>query len=94
MQAVGLFFRDLTPSTDTFAVVCSDGQRTSVSPVATATSCCPSNFVGDDAAADGTANLLAPQFVASISVERVEIAAHVAEEHDAAGRRRHPLCTG
>ena len=34
---------DLTPSTDTFAVVCSDGQMTSVRPVATATSCCPSD---------------------------------------------------
>ena len=34
-------YRGLTPSTDTFAVVCSEGQMTSVRPVATATRCCP-----------------------------------------------------
>src|SRR5262249_47303273 len=45
-------------------------------------------LVGYDAAADGAANLLPPQFVAGVSVENIEIAAHVAEEHDATRRRR------
>src|SRR5215469_11492493 len=43
--------------------------------------------IGNHAACDRAAELLAPEFLAGGGVERVEIAADVAEEHDASGRR-------
>ena len=49
----------------------------------------PIDGIGDDAAANRAADFLTPQFAAICCVERVEIAAHVAEEHDASDRRRH-----
>ena len=45
--------------------------------------------IGDHAAADRAAEILAPKFLAGGGIERIEVAAHVAEEHDAAGRRSH-----
>src|SRR5262249_57657481 len=38
---------------------------------------------------DGAAEILIPQLPAAGGIERIEVAAHVAEEHDASGRRRH-----
>src|SRR5215472_3199959 len=43
--------------------------------------------IGNHAACDRAAELLAPKFLAGGGVERVEIAADVTEEHDASGRR-------
>ena len=45
--------------------------------------------IGDHTAADRAADLLAPQLLAVGGIERIEVAAQIAEEHDAAGRRRH-----
>src|SRR5262245_9406350 len=45
--------------------------------------------VGDHAAANRAAEILAPQLLAAGGVERIEVAAHVAEEHDASSGRRH-----
>ena len=45
--------------------------------------------IGDHAAADRAAEILAPKLLAVGGIERIEVAADVAEEHDAAGRRRH-----
>src|SRR5262245_45421883 len=45
--------------------------------------------VGDHAAADAAAEILAPEFLAAGGIERIEVAAHVAEEHDPSGRRSH-----
>src|SRR5262245_9243962 len=42
--------------------------------------------VGDHAAADRAAEILAPQFLAAGGVERIEVFAYVAEEHEASGR--------
>jgi hypothetical protein len=74
---------------ETFAVVISIGHRISVRPVATAMRCEWRSHIGDDAAANGSARFMAPQFMPVIGVERKKIAAHVAEKHDAAGGRRH-----
>src|SRR5215475_7124122 len=45
--------------------------------------------VGDHAAADRAAEILAPELLAGGGVERIEVAADVAEEHDAPGGRSH-----
>src|SRR5215510_8309265 len=45
--------------------------------------------VGYHATADGAAEILAPELLAAGGIERIEVAAHVAEEHDAPGRRSH-----
>src|SRR5271169_1334243 len=45
--------------------------------------------ISDHPAGDRAADLLTPQLVAGYRIKRIEIAAHVAEEHKAAGRRRH-----
>ena len=45
--------------------------------------------IGDHAAADRAAEMLAPKFLPIGGIERIEVAAHIAEEHDAAGRRSH-----
>ena len=50
--------------------------------------------VGNHAACDRAAELLAPKFLAGGGVERVEIAADVAEEHDASAVGVKPLTIG
>src|SRR5450631_244000 len=45
--------------------------------------------IGDHSAADRAADLLTPQLLAGGGVERIEVAAHVAKEHEASGSRRH-----
>src|SRR5271166_3302898 len=45
--------------------------------------------IGDHAAADRATEILPPKFLAGCGVERIEIAADVAEEDDASGRRSH-----
>src|SRR5277367_1885539 len=45
--------------------------------------------ISDHPAADRAADLLAPQLLAGLRIKRIEIAAHVAEEHKASGGRRH-----
>src|SRR5271154_2941927 len=45
--------------------------------------------IGDHSAADRSAELLAPKFLAVGSIKRIEVAANIAEEYDASGRRRH-----
>ena len=50
--------------------------------------------VGDHTTAESAAELLAPKFLAGGGVERVEIAADVAEEHDASAVGVKPLTIG
>src|SRR5271157_3994095 len=45
--------------------------------------------IGDHAAGDRAAEVLAPELLACGRIERIEVAADIAEEHDATGRRRH-----
>src|SRR5262245_42929858 len=45
--------------------------------------------VGDHAAADRAAEILAPQLLAAGGIESIEVAADIAEEHDPARRRSH-----
>src|SRR4029077_17139283 len=45
--------------------------------------------VGDHAAGDRAAEVLAPELLAIGGIERVEVAAYIAKEHDASRRRGH-----
>src|SRR5271169_4168591 len=45
--------------------------------------------ISDHPAGDRAADLLAPQLLAGRRINRIKIAAHVAEEHNASGGRRH-----
>src|ERR1700730_8142723 len=45
--------------------------------------------IGNHTAGDRAAELLAPKFLAVGGIERIEVAAQIAEEHDPAGRRSH-----
>ena len=45
--------------------------------------------IGDHTAADRAAELLAPKLLAVGGIERIEVAAYIAEEYDAPGRRGH-----
>src|SRR5262249_54083139 len=49
----------------------------------------PVRYIGDHAAADRAAELPAPELLAGSSVEGIEVAANIAEEYDAPGRRSH-----
>src|SRR5215469_9162905 len=45
--------------------------------------------IGDDAAGDRAVNLLTPKLLAVGGVNRIEVSADVAKEHEASGGRRH-----
>src|SRR6516165_7546377 len=55
---------------------------------------CPVDSIGNDAAANRTADILTPQFAPVCGVKHVEIPAHVAEENDASCGRRHAALNG
>src|SRR5262249_51303456 len=55
---------------------------------------CPIDRIGNDAAANRAAEVLAPQFAPVCCVKHVEISTHVAEENDTARRRRHAALNG
>src|SRR6516162_7617521 len=54
----------------------------------------PIDGIGNDAAANRTADILAPQFAPVCGVKHVKIPAHVAEENDASRGRRHAALNG
>jgi hypothetical protein len=72
-----------------FAFTIFVGEATITMPAATATFCEPFAVKVIHAPTDRAAEDLAPELLSGGGIERIEVAAHVAEEHDASGRRSH-----
>ena len=73
------------PKIETFAVVISVGHRDLCKSGSRGNFLGSIHRVGDDATRNRAADLLTPQFLAIGGIQRIEVAAHIAEKHDASG---------
>src|ERR1700733_4612082 len=55
---------------------------------------CAAGGIADDAAADGAAEIAAPQPPPRSGIEGIEVAAHITEENHASGGRGYPALNG